>query len=105
MPEPERNAHELMLCPNCCTVDDILAYDCDPESIAPLAGCERCSFTFPLLPGEWALLTLEAMHRHDCRVADPPENWTGVAQEIITRVRELGMRQDDLTRAAAQSDS
>lgn len=105
MPEPEENVRELMLCPNCCTVDDILAYDSDPKSIAPLARCERCSFTFPLLPGEFALATLRAMHRHDCRVVDPPENWAGVAQVIITCVRELDMSQDELTRVAAQPNS
>jgi hypothetical protein len=105
MPEPVENARELKLCPNCCTVNDILAYDSDPESIAPLAGCARCSFTFPLLPGEFAPVTLEAMHRHDCRVANPPENWAGVAQAIVMRVRELGMGYDDLSRAAAQADS
>jgi hypothetical protein len=100
LPEPVENARELKLCPNFCTVDDILAYDSDPESIVPLARCERCSFTFPLLPGEFSLVTLEAMHRHDCRVADPPENWAGVAQAITMRVRELGMNQCDLASAA-----
>lgn len=98
MPEPDGNARKLMLCPNCCTVDDILAHDFDPKSIAPLTGCKRCSFTFPLLPGKFSLITLEAMHRHDCHVADSPENWAGVSQAMIMRLCELGMSQEDLTR-------
>jgi hypothetical protein len=104
MAEPEENAVKLTLCPNCCTIDDILAHDSDPESIAPLAGCERCSFTFPLFPGKFALLTLEAMHMHICRVAGPEQNWTGVAEAISIRIRELGLSQDDLTRRLRNPD-
>ena len=61
-----RGAAELVLCPGCCTIDHILAHESDPEAIAPQASCARCSFTFPLLPAEFALVTLEAIHRHDC---------------------------------------
>jgi transcriptional regulator with XRE-family HTH domain len=63
--EPCRTA-ELLLCPGCCTLDHILAYECDPDAIAPQAGCARCSFIFPLLPAEFALVTLESLHQHDC---------------------------------------
>ena len=61
-----RGAAELVLCPGCCTIDHILAHESDPEAIGPQASCARCSFTFPLLPAEFALVTLEAIHRHDC---------------------------------------
>ena len=61
--EAPRGAAELLLCPGCCTIDHIFAYQCDPEAIAPQAGCTRCSFTFPLLPAEFALVTLEAIRR------------------------------------------
>ena len=36
------------------------------EAIGPQASCARCSFTFPLLPAEFASVTLEAIHGHDC---------------------------------------
>ena len=61
-----RGAAELVLCPGCCTIDHILGHDSDPEAIGPQASCSRCSFTFPLLPAEFALVTLEAIHGHDC---------------------------------------
>ena len=61
-----RGAAELVLCPGCCTIDHILAHENDPEAIAPQASCARCSFTFPLLPAEFALVTVEAIRRHDC---------------------------------------
>lgn len=61
-----RSAAELALCPGCCTIDHILAHDSDPEAVGPQASCSRCSFTFPLLPAEFAFVTLEAIHRHDC---------------------------------------
>jgi hypothetical protein len=46
------NTPELMLCPGCCTLGDVLGHNDDPQALAPLAGCARCSFTFPILPGE-----------------------------------------------------
>ncbi len=64
--EAPRGGAVLLLCPGNCTIDHILAYECDPEAIAPQASCARCSFTFSLLPAEFALVTLEAIHRHDC---------------------------------------
>jgi hypothetical protein len=91
----------LQLCPGCCTLDEILSCEVDPESVAPLVGCVRCSFTFPLLPGAFADLTAEAMHRHDCRVSETPENWTGVAEIIIDRLHELRLNQRMLAERSA----
>jgi hypothetical protein len=86
----------LLLCPGCCTLDEILSCEIDPESLAPLAGCARCSFTFPLLLDEFADLTLTAMRRHDCSVSEQPENWAGVAAAITERIHELGLDQRQL---------
>lgn len=92
-PEDPDNAPELVLCPGCCTAEDISARPCDPQAAIPLAGCRRCSFTFPILPAEYAELTVEAMHRHHCSVSRDPENYEGVAQVIIGRVQALGLNQ------------
>jgi hypothetical protein len=91
---------ELVLCPGCCTIDDVARHHVDPQALAPLVGCARCSFTFPILPGEFADLTLEAMHRHRCHVSGGGDNYEGVAQEIIKRVNELGLNQSTLLERA-----
>jgi hypothetical protein len=86
----------LQLCPGCCTLDEILNCEVDPESLAPLVGCVRCSFTFPLMPGTFADLTVEAMRRHACVASEKPENWADVAQAITERIHELGLKQRQL---------
>jgi hypothetical protein len=86
----------LQLCPGCCTLDEIHNCEVDPESIGPLVGCVRCSFTFPLMPGTFADLTVDAMRRHACVASEEPENWAGVAQIITERIRELGLNQSQL---------
>jgi hypothetical protein len=86
----------LQLCPGCCTLDEILELEIDPKSLAPLVGCMRCSFTFPLLPGESANVTMQAMRRHDCRVSKNPEDWAGVAEAITAHIHELGLNQCQL---------
>jgi DNA-binding transcriptional regulator YhcF (GntR family) len=91
---------ELILCPCCCRIDDVLSHQGDPEALAPLAGCARCSFRFPILPGEYAELTLEAMHRHHCRVSPEADNYEGVARAIIEHVHELGLNQSLLLERA-----
>ena len=43
----------LMLCPCCCTLEDLLAFERAHEADAPRVGgpplteCRRCGFTFP----------------------------------------------------------
>jgi hypothetical protein len=65
-----------MLCPGCCTIDDIPDWTEDSTGdLRILVGCRRCGFTFPILPGEFKGLTLRAMYNHDCRV--PEGAWRG----------------------------
>ena len=65
-----------MLCPGCCTIDDIPDWTEDSTGDPKLlVGCHRCGFTFPILPGEFRGLTLRAMRNHDCRV--PEGAWRG----------------------------
>jgi hypothetical protein len=89
-------APTLVLCPGCCTIDDILAFEYDPAGPSPQAACARCAFAFPLFPSEAAQATLDAMRRHDCRMPGEPENWTAVGKEIIRLMREQGISQGEL---------
>jgi hypothetical protein len=90
------DAPTAVLCPGCCTIDDILAFEYDPAGPSPKAACARCAFAFPLLPGEAAQATLDAMRRHDCRTPGEPENWAAVGKVIIRLMREDGISQGEL---------
>lgn len=80
-----------MLCPGCCTIDDIpdwLKHNADDGKLTIVVGCHRCGFAFPVLPGEFKSLTLEAMHNHDCQ-GPQAGNWKAVGEVIIARIGEL----------------
>jgi hypothetical protein len=88
-----------ILCPCCCTIDDILAIKPPPAAGAlSQAVCARCAFTFPVLPPEVADLTLTAMREHDCLVPGERGNWDAVGREINGQVRLKGFSQEDLSR-------
>src|SRR5712691_3540207 len=39
-----------MLCPGCCTIEDIPDWeDWDADNLQPLVGCHRCGFSFPVV--------------------------------------------------------
>jgi hypothetical protein len=78
-----------MLCPGCCTLEDIPDWPRDSaEHLKIIAGCHRCGFTFPILPGEFRGLTLHAMHSHRCKGPDDGD-WNAVGEAIITRMGDL----------------
>ncbi|MGA8531530.1 MAG: hypothetical protein WB622_17555 [Acidobacteriaceae bacterium] len=78
-----------MLCPDCCTLDDIPDWPHDStEDLKVIAACNRCGFTFPILPGEFRGLTLHALHNHRCKGPDDG-NWATVGKKIIARLGEL----------------
>lgn len=87
------------LCPGCCTLDDIRACDAiaGPQAFSPLVGCSRCSFTFPILPGEFMQVTLDALHNHDCH-GIYRGNWTALGQGIVEGMHENGISQHVLAR-------
>lgn len=87
---------EFTLCPRCCTIEDVLSCEHSPGELPPLAKCAYCSFTFPILPGEPARLTLAAMREHDCGGPDGPDGWpASVGRAIVCYMRELGMSSED----------
>jgi hypothetical protein len=56
----------LLLCPGCCTIDDIPQWKPTAEVVTPLVGCKRCPFMFPILPASFRQLTCDAMRNHEC---------------------------------------
>jgi hypothetical protein len=77
----------LLLCPGCCTTDDIPPWTPTIEMPAPLAGCKRFTFMFPILPGDYARLTSDAIRNHACSGA-AQGNWPGLGQAIIDAIHE-----------------
>lgn len=77
-----------MLCPGCCTLAGIPDWaERDGADLKIVIGCHRCGFTFPVLPGEFKSLTLEAMHNHRC--AGPERgDWDAVGRAILERLAE-----------------
>jgi hypothetical protein len=77
-----------VLCPGCCTLDDIPQYTPSLEVLAPLVGCKRCGFMFPILPAEFKQVTLDALHNHECWGRNQG-NWPELGQAIAEAVHEL----------------
>ena len=75
-----------MLCPGCATLDDIPDWPRDPaEKLTKvIAGCHRCGFTFPILPGPYRGLTLHAILNHRCKGPDDG-NWAAAGKAITER--------------------
>jgi hypothetical protein len=76
-----------MLCPGCCTLDDIP--DWTAKDLKVVVGCHRCGFSFPALPGEFKPMTLTAMRNHCCEGPDNG-NWKAVGEAIIAQIGNLG---------------
>jgi hypothetical protein len=77
-----------MLCPGCCKLDDIPDWAPDPGNLKILAGCHRCGFTFPILPGDFRGLTLHALLNHRCKGPDDG-HWDAVSKAIVGQLDEL----------------
>jgi hypothetical protein len=84
-----------LLCPGCCTLDAIPKYTPSLEVLAPLVGCRRCGFLFPILPAEFKQVTLDALHNHECR-GRYRGNWPELGQAIAEAVQELKISPDQL---------
>jgi hypothetical protein len=91
----------VVLCPCCCTVEDLLAFERAHEGDAPRVGgpplveCRRCGLIFPVLPVEYRQLTLDAMRNHECcGVYDG--NWPGIGEAITEAIADLGVTQHEL---------
>jgi hypothetical protein len=84
----------LLLCPGCCTISDIPEWVPTPEVLTPLVACSRCPFTFPVLPGDFRQLTLDAMHNHQCG-AMYQGNWPELGQAIVEAIHEKGISRDE----------
>ena len=79
-----------MLCPGCCTLDDIPDWDdFDAHNFHPVAGCHRCGFTFPVLPAQFKGLTLHALQNHPC---EGPErgDWKALGKAIMDAIAGKG---------------
>ena len=75
-----------MLCPGCCTLDDIP--DWTAKDLKSVVGCRRCGFSFPALPGEFKPVTLTAMRNHR-REGPRNGNWKAVGEAIIAQIGNL----------------
>ena len=85
------------LCPGCCAMEDIRACEATagPRAFSPLVGCSRCAFTFPILPGEFMQVTLDAMRNHDCH-GIYRGNWPALGEGIIEGMHESGISKQAL---------
>jgi len=88
-------AELLLLCPGCCTIDDIPEWTPRPEVLTPLVTCTRCPFTFPVLPGDFRQLTFDAMRNHECR-GTHQGNWPELGQAIVGAIHEQGISTDEI---------
>lgn len=86
----EEGRAELLLCPGCCTIGDIPEWTPTPQVLTPLVACRRCPFTFPVLPGDFRQLTLDALRNHECKGAHQG-NWPGLGQAIVEAIHEQGI--------------
>jgi hypothetical protein len=84
-----RDVHPvLLLCPGCCTIDDIPEWTPTVEMPTPLVGCNRCPpFMFPILPGSFKQLTSDAIRNHVCS-GMVQGNWPGLGQAIVDAIHE-----------------
>jgi hypothetical protein len=93
-----------MLCPSCCTLDDIPdPPEQDPGPLGLIVVCERCRFTFPRLPGHAKELTLTAMRNHRC-IGPEGGDWANAGDAILARISELGNYTDLMARLRAISE-
>jgi hypothetical protein len=83
-------AELLPLCPGCCTIGDIPEWTPTPEVLTPLVACKRCLFTFPVLPGDFRQLTLDAMRNHECQGVHQG-NWPELGQAIVGAIHDQGI--------------
>jgi len=79
-----------MLCPGCCTIEDIPDWeDWDADNLQPVIGCHRCGFSFPVLPAQFRGLTLHALHNHRCEGPDRG-NWQALGKAIMDGITGKG---------------
>ena len=76
-----------MLCPGCCTLDEIPDWAADDLKI--VIGCHRCGFCFPNLPDQFKRLTLNAMHGHRCE-APGEGDWPALGKAILDAITAKG---------------
>jgi hypothetical protein len=88
------NAEPLVLCPGCCTIGDIPEWTPTKEVLTPLVACSRCLFMFPVLPGEFRQLTLDAMHNHECSGVHQGA-WPELGQAIVDAIHEQGISKEE----------
>jgi len=84
-----------VLCPGCCTLDDIPRYTPSLEVLAPLVGCTRCGFLFPILPADFKQVTLDALRNHQC-CGRYRGNWPELGQAITEAIYEQKISPDQL---------
>jgi hypothetical protein len=84
----------LLLCPGCCVIDDIPEWVPTAKVLTPLVACNRCPFTFPILPGDFRQLTLDAMHNHQC-IGMYQGNWPELGQAIVGAIHDKGISADE----------
>ena len=86
----------LLLCPGCCTIKDIPPWTPTIEEPTPLVGCARCTFMFPILPGNFRQLTCDAIRNHACS-GIAQGDWQGLGQAIVDAIHEGAIGPGELT--------
>jgi hypothetical protein len=80
----------LLLCPGCCTIDEIPEWMPTVEVLTPMVACSRCPFMFPVLPGDFRQLTLDALRNHECKGMHQGD-WPELGQAIVDAIHEQGI--------------
>jgi hypothetical protein len=77
-----RHPSAYPICPECGDADDVPDWQPTSETPLPLAGCTRCPFTFPILPGPLGKdITITVIRDHGCAQRDHT-SWHDIASHI-----------------------
>ena len=87
-------AGPLLLCPGCCSIDNIPEWMPTAEVLTPMVACSRCPFMFPVLPGDFRQLTLDALRNHECKGVHQG-NWPDLGQAIADAIHEQGISTEE----------
>jgi hypothetical protein len=84
----------LLLCPGCCTIDDIPEWAPTAQVLTPMVACSRCPFMFPVLPADFRQLALDALRNHECKGVHQG-NWPGLGQAVVNAIHDQGISKEE----------